>query len=93
MKYGLYLHYEEGENPFKEVREVEGFLLLPGTTPIAVWGSIKFKGEEILEVIPIPKETQPSVEELDKILKTVIKRLKERLEFMKIVEGGQNAVS
>lgn len=84
FKYGLYLTYLGSMNPFGDTKEVEGYLILPGTIPVAIWGTINYKGNELREVIPI-RETQ-SVEELDKQLKTLIKRLKDRIEMIKSLE-------
>lgn len=89
FKYGLVLQFEGDNNPFNATREVEGYLILPNTTPIAVWGSWVFKGTELVEVLPVSSN---NVQEFDKILDKIIKRLKDRIQMIRDMEnmGGGN---
>lgn len=79
LKYGLYL--TQRGNPFEEIIQVEGFLIIPGAQIVAVW--LEYQG--LKEVVSC--ETNPlTTEDLDGYLKQGLKRLKGRLELIKKME-------
>lgn len=80
LKYGLFLAIP-GVNPFEEVTSVEGYLVVPGSKIIGLW--VEYKGMK--EVLPV-KEDTTSIETLDEYLKQGIKRIKNRIEFLKKME-------
>lgn len=82
LKYGLFLTHPGG-NPFEEIISVEGYLIVPDSKIVAIW--VEYKGMK--EVLPIePVEGSLSVEVLDEHLKQAIKRIKNRIEFIKKLE-------
>ncbi len=91
FKYGLYLL--DGEhNVFKEsVVPVEGMLHIPGTKIVGVWGELQYKGVSLIESLPY-KEENLNEEVVDEILKKVIKRLKNRIEFIKSLEENNGGI-
>ncbi|MDI1472974.1 hypothetical protein QI155_10565 [Thermodesulfovibrio sp. 1176] len=92
FKYGLYLLDGE-QNVFKEqLVPVEGMLYIPGTKVVAVWGELQYKGSTLVENLPY-KEEQFDENAVDTLLKKIIKRLKDRVDFIESLQGGQNGNS
>jgi len=91
MKYGLYLIMEEkGENPLSLDRLVttEGFLIYPNSKIIGVWGSLDYRGQTLLEVIPWTENTPATMDNLDRVLSQIVKRLQNRIKFEREVYNG-----
>lgn len=92
FRYGLYL-FDEEQNVFKEqLIPVEGMLYIPGTKVVAVWGELHYRGATLVENLPY-KEDQFDEKAVDDILKKIIQRLKNRVEFIESLQGGQNGNS
>jgi hypothetical protein len=93
LKYGLYI-LDRKANPFDEVLQTEGFLVIPGARIIGVW----LEYREVKEVVSTnlmtssdnPEELENLSEKLDGYLRLGIKRLKSRLKACQELEDGSD---